>query len=446
MSSNKNSQKTKNKSKNILPLIGTPNQTNKKTKDNTNFKNEEQVKIELKGKNPNSKININQTKTSEYKAINENIEEQKINENGKEKNNYKIINSRNINNDKNLNPVNKTYNKNKNIEIINEIGKTEIKQNKLIQSRYKIIFVFRNEDFYISVKPDMTINNLRLTISKLINLDTKQISMIYDDKEIDSLNDYKTVYNYFNFKKLRARPIIYIKKKFIFNNNNIDSSNSFLFKKNFNNKVKITNFPSNGDNTITMEEEINNIVNNFFKNYSSYGDITSENNQYKIEGENENKKDNNTNTNNTYIIAFPSPDLAFDFNRYFNSLKLINSQYKDTKSKIISMIKRGSEYKIKNNSNNNSPKGNIRYGIDYNLDENDLTKRNSNILRLIRNNYLQRKNLKKEKNNSQIYVNISGPYLSSFEKERIEEKENKKKWINQEGFISCVGKYSGIQL
>jgi hypothetical protein len=272
----------------------------------------------------------------------------------------------------------------------------------------------------------MTINNLRLTISKLINLDTKQISMIYDDKEIDSSNDYKTVYNYFNFKKLRARPIIYIKKKFIFNNNNIDSSNSFLFKKNFNNKVKITNFPSNGDNTITMEEEINNIVNNFFKNYSSYGDITSENNQYKIEGENENKKDNNTNTNNTYIIAFPSPDLAFDFNRYFNSLKLINSQYKDTKSKIISMIKRGSEYKIKNNSNNNSPKGNIRYGIDYNLEENDLTKRNSNILRLIRNNYLQRKNLKKEKNNSQIYVNISGPYLSSFEKERIEEKEKKK--------------------
>ena len=209
MSSNKNSQKTKNKSKNILPLIGTPNQTNKKTKDNTNFKNEEQVKIELKGKDPNSKININQTKTLKYNSIDENIEEQKINENGKEKNNYKIINSRNINNDIKLNSINKTVNKIGNAEIINEVGNSNIKQNKIIQNVYKIIFVFRNEDFYLSVKPNTTIKNLRLTISKLINLDISQIAMIYEDKEIDYLNDFKTVNTFFNFKKLRARPIIY---------------------------------------------------------------------------------------------------------------------------------------------------------------------------------------------------------------------------------------------
>ena len=67
-------------------------------------------------------------------------------------------------------------------------------------------------------------------------------------------------------------------------------------------------------------------------------------------------------------------------------------------------------------------------------------------MKLIRNNFLKRKLLKKEKNNSQIFINISGPYLSSFDKDIIEQKENKKKWINPEGFISCVGKYSGIQL
>ena len=110
------------------------------------------------------------------------------------------------------------------------------------------------------------------------------------------------------------------------------------------------------------------------------------------------------------------------------------------------MKKKVSENKIKLNSKNDSPKGHLRYGIDYNLEENNLKKRNSNFLKLIRKNYLQRKELKKEKNNSQIYVNVSGPYLSSFEKERLEEKENKKKWINPEGFIACVGKYSGKKL
>ena len=80
------------------------------------------------------------------------------------------------------------------------------------------------------------------------------------------------------------------------------------------------------------------------------------------------------------------------------------------------------------------------------MEENNLKKRNSNILKLIRKNYLQRQQLKKEKNKSQIYVNISGPYFSPFEKERLEEKENKKKWIIPEGFISRVGKYSGKKL
>ena len=110
------------------------------------------------------------------------------------------------------------------------------------------------------------------------------------------------------------------------------------------------------------------------------------------------------------------------------------------------MKKRKSEFKLKNNNNNKNTPKNLRYGIDYNLDEVNLTKRNSNMLKLIRKNYLMRKELKKEKNNSQIFVNISGPYLSVFDKERLEEKENKKKWINPSGFISCVGKYSGIQL
>ena len=450
MSKNKNTLKirnkeesSENKSKNVLPLIGIQNKSNKnnnlannKINKNKNFQNIEQAKIELKGMEPEPSSDLNP------------IKEESSENNEITRDNYKFIYSRNINNDNKLKINSKTENKINNIEIINELGKNGLKHHKLVPNLYKIIFVFRNEDFYISVKPKSTIKNLRLAISKLINIDIKQISMVYEDKEISTSDDDKTVNIFFNFKKLRSRPIIYIKKKFISNNASTDALSNFLFKKNYNNKVKITNFPSITDIKIPIEENINNFINEFFKKNSSVnlGDnnTNNENNLYKIETGNENEEDQKN--NNIYIIGFPSPDLAFDFNRYLNSQKIINPIFKDIKSNIISMNKRSYELKkSKSNSKNNSPK-NLRYGIDYNLDENNLTKRNSNFLKLIRKNYLMRKELKREKNNSQIFVNVSGPYLSSFDKERIEEKENRKKWINPEGFISCVGKYSGIQL
>ena len=456
MSKNKNfkikndGESLENKSKTILPMIGTSNKSGNKnstinnTYNKNNFQNIEQVEIELRGKHPTSKSNIDHIKNTNNKSMIESKEERNIKQKEINRSNYKLIYSRNIGKGNKLMPNNKTHNKINNVEIINELKKSEIEHNKINQNIYKLIVVFRNEDFYISVKLNSLIKDLRLAISKLINLDISQISMVYEDKQIDISNDFKTVNEYFNLRKMRSRPIIYLKKKFVSNNTTIDGSSNFLFKKNYNNKVKITNFPSIYDVNVPLEENINKVINNFFKNNSSLGDETqSENGQYRIEGGNENTEDKKD--NNTYIIGFSSPDLAFDFNRYLNSLKLINPIYKDIKSNIISMKKKSSDLKLKN-GNNNSPKGNIRYGIDYNLDEINLTKRNDNILKLIRNNFLVRQQLKREKNNSQIYVNVSGPYLSSFDKERIKEKENKKKWINPKGFISCVGKYSGIQL
>jgi len=354
-------------------------------------------------------------------------------------NNYKIIFTKNTSDNKLL-PNNKGLKKNISVKTIDEVRKSQRKYNIFSITAYKIILVFRNEDFYISVKPDTKIKNLKLTISKLVDLDIKQMAMIYEDKEIDPSNDEKTVDDFFNFKKLKVRPILYIKKKFM--SSYTDEYSPNYFKSNFNNKVKITNFPSFESN-----ENINKIINNFFKINISFNDTPREYNQYKIQKEKNNLNFEDYICDNIYIIGFPSPNLAFDFNRYINSLKLINPIYKDTKSKIISMKKKdNSEKKLRNNNNKNSPKINLRYGIDYNLEENNLTKRNSNILRLIRKRFLQRKQLTKERNKSQLYINASGPYLSSFDKDIIEQKENKKKWINPEGFISCVGKYSGIQL
>jgi len=453
MSNVKKIQNNKNTKKNsadskcniIFPIIESPRQNNK-MKDISRNKTNERPLMKTIGKknitNTGNKINkisnsiSNIFKTPENDSLKD-VKEEKPGQNTT--NNYKIIFTKNTSDNKLL-PNNKGLKKNISVKTIDEVGKSQRKYNIFSISAYKIILVFRNEDFYISVKPDTKIKNLKLTISKLVDLDIKQMAMIYEDKEIDPSNDEKTVDDFFNFKKLKVRPILYIKKKFM--SSYTDEYSPNYFKSNFNNKVKITNFPSFESN-----ENINKIINNFFKINISFNDTPREYNQYKIQKEKNNLNFEDYICDNTYIIGFPSPNLAFDFNRYINSLKLINPIYKDTKSKIISMKKKdNSEKKLKNNSNKNSPKINLRYGIDYNLEENNLTKRNSNILRLIRKRFLQRKQLTKEKNKSQLYINASGPYLSSFDKDIIEQKENKKKWINPEGFISCVGKYSGIQL
>ena len=125
-------------------------------------------------------------------------------------------------------------------------------------------------------------------------------------------------------------------------------------------------------------------------------------------------------------------------------MKLFNEIFKDVKSNVIQNPKK--ILKIK--TNQNTLRTTLKYGIDYGLEEDkNLTKRNNKILKLLRINFLKKEQLKKlRRNNSQSNITCVGPYLSLMDKERLEEKENRKKWISPEGFISCVGKYSGIQI
>ena len=60
--------------------------------------------------------------------------------------------------------------------------------------------------------------------------------------------------------------------------------------------------------------------------------------------------------------------------------------------------------------------------------------------------FIKRKNRKFKRNYSQPFISQVDHFFSIFDKARLEEKENKKKWLYPEGFISCIGKYSGIQL
>ena len=356
---------------------------------------------------------------------------------------------------------NKILKSSDNINIQNHIEKTEVKiidevkQNlkridAIKKKVYKIIFVFRNEDFYVTVKLNTLIKNMRNAICQLIGMNVKKISLMYQDVEIDESYDEKTVEEYFNLKFIKYRPIVYIKKKFILE---AETSPFNIIPKNYNYKVKVQNFPISREKNFESSDSIDNIVNNFFKSYYS---VNNNNNNleniyhYKIENvlldnnPEEEKKDPNENDNPSYIVCFSSQDIAFDFNRYINALKLVNNIFKDIKAIIIQNPKKV----LKLKTNQNTVRTTIKYGIDYGLeDETDLKKRNSKLLKLVRINFLKKEQLKKvRRNNSQSNITGVGPYLSSIDKERLEEKENRKKWMSPEGFISCVGKYSGIQI
>ena len=360
----------------------------------------------------------------------------------------------------------------KEVKIIDEVTKNSKRIQVIKKKVYKIIFVYNNEDFYITVKLNTLIKNVRNSICQLIGLNINKISLVYNDVVIDESHDNKTVDEFFNLKNIKFRPIVYIIKK---RSIEMESSHFNIIPKNYNYKIRIQNYPINQENNFQSKDNLDNIINNFFKNYYS---VNNNNNNleniyhYKIEEEslNENEEEEEEKEEEeeeekeeekdekeekeenkkpieevipTYIVCFSSQDIAFDFNRYINILKIVNPIFKEVKSNIIIPRK-----VIKTRNKPNTIKGFIKYGVDYGLEEGmDLRKRNSKILKLVRQKYLKKEELRKlQKSSSQESITGIGPYLSILDKERLQRKEDKKKWINPDGFISCVGKYSGIKL
>ena len=197
---NKNTKKSSDiKSNIIFPIIESPRQNNKmrnvsRNKTNERTKNIAKANIINTGNKINKENNSisNLFKNPKNVSLQNEKEEIKQNPNQNQTDNYKIIFTKNSSDNKLL-PNNKTMKKNISVKTINEVGKIQRRYNIFSLNVYKIILVFRNEDFYISVKPDTKIKNLRLTISKLVDLDIKQMAMIYEDKEIDPSNDDKTL-------------------------------------------------------------------------------------------------------------------------------------------------------------------------------------------------------------------------------------------------------------
>lgn len=309
--------------------------------------------------------------------------------------------------------INDDNKKNTKVKIVNENVKTGVEPMKKRIS-YKIIFIYRNQDYYITIKQNSKISDIKEIISKEINLDKDKIILIYNDKEIDDLKRNVPVNTIINFAKLKSRPIIHVKKRYVNNLNSLINSNIYKFNLlNYENKIKIINYPTMSNSNLTADEDLFNIVSEFCKNNS----ITS---AFQIER-------NDDNPDSIYhLIYFASSDIVFDFNRYFTSLKISNPLFKDTKA-VMLLSKRKNNYNI-NNTVENKRLRRRSYKEVY-----EERRKNGEIKRNLLNMNINR------------FINNTGPYITPYDQFKLDEKENKKKWLNPKGFISSVNKYSGVK-
>lgn len=358
--------------------------------------------------------------------------------------------------------VNQLKNSSSKAKIIDELPKNEIYEVKNIKTVYRLVFVFKNEDGFINVKPDLKIINVIKRISKKIGIPQEKFYIKYND-DIISEKDYDTtVKQFFDFPKNKSRPILYVKMKTSNNNNsftnNTNLSNSYdalnksnLYgKSSYLNKVRITNYPSSLDLNVSPDDDIYNIVNSFFKELKINSDfyVEKKEEEKKQNVHQENLEDDNfaisDNINTICYVSFPTPDIAFDFKRYLTILKLINPTFKDIKMELLI----GSRKSSKKNKQIFTEEHNIKnlMGIYKGLEGENPEAKNKEVIAKIRNNYIN--NQMNKINNINIYrygyLNSASPYSTPYEEVIKEKHENRKKWLNPKGFISSVNKYSGI--
>ena len=366
-------------------------------------------------------------------------------------------------------------------QVIDELPINHVRESKVVDTIYKIVYVFNNIDYYLKVKPMVKMIDIINKICKKTKMPSDKLCFNYNEYEITEKYYDMTVKEFFNFPINKSRPIIYVKiKQIISSSPKINSEYSLFNNKIYPHKVKIINFPEtyiNSDNN----EDINSIINNFYKDINIEPAFTYER-QYKTKKDNtsrinietdnnaevsnlnaksyiyeENKTEpnvnnkNNANENCTYIVSFPTSNIAFDFNRYMSSLKLLKPKFKKMKTQII-LSKKKSPNKNKNINEIEDRKylNNYNYRYDTYLEENNLKKRNKiEVLNMICNNFQNNKinRLIRSSNNSSIYLKIQSPYSTPYDERVKDNIENKKKWLNKKGFISSVNKnYNGLYI
>ena len=366
-------------------------------------------------------------------------------------------------------------------QVIDELPINHVRKYKVVDIIYKIVYVYNNIDYYLKVKPKVKMIDLINKIYKNTKMPLDKLCFIYNEYEITEKYYDMTVKEFFNFPINKSRPIIYVKdKQVIASNPKIRSDYSLFNNKIYPHKVKIINFPETYINS-ENNEDINSIINSFYKDINIEPDFACER-QYKTKKdnsshinieENDNAEISNLNTksyiyeknktepnasnkinadeNATYLIGFPTSNIAFDFNRYMNSLKLLKPKFKDMKTQImLSKKKSPNKNKKRNEVEERKYLNNYNYRYDTYLEENDLKKRNKiEVLNMISNNFQNSRinRLIRSSNNSSLYLKIQSPYSTPFDEQVKDNIENKKKWLYKKGFISSVNKnYSGLNI
>ena len=360
--------------------------------------------------------------------------------------------------------VNKLKNNSSQAKIIDELPKNKIYEIKNVKTVYRLVYVFKNEDGFINVKPDTKIINVIKRISKKINTPPEKFYIKYNENTLTETDNDLTVKQYFDFPKNKSRPILYIKMKSL-NNANANTNNNYLSnsydainksnlygKSSYINKVKITNYPSMVNINVSANDDIYNIVNAFFKEVKINSDFYVERKEQEKKYYSQpviEEEDNlalNDNTIIIYYVSFPTPDIAFDFKRYLTILKLVNPTFKDIKLELVIGHKKSNK-KIKKLIIE-EPSKNTLMGIYSNLEASNPLEKNKEVIAKIRNNYINSQMHKI--NNINIYrygyLNSASPYSTPYEEVIKEKHENRKKWLNPKGFISSVNKYSGVNL
>jgi hypothetical protein len=354
-------------------------------------------------------------------------------------------------------------------KIIDELPKNELYDSKKIKTAYRLVFVFRNEDVNINVKPETKLINVFKKISAKINMPLEKIYINYNDRTLTEKDYETTVKKFFDFPKNKSRPILYVRlksftdnsaSKYNYLNNSSDAINksNYYSKTNYSNKVKISNYPSLIDINVSPNDDIHNIINSFLKESKINSDF------YVERKEEQKEPDININTNESnildsniletsenvsiiYIVGFPTPDVAFDFNRYMSILKLVNPTFKNIKIKLL-MNSRKSSLRKNNQYDYEEQKKCSLIGIYSNVEATNPEEKNIKVIAKIRDNFINNQMYKMNNMNMYRYgyLNSASPYITPYDEVIKEKHENKKRWLNPRGFISSVNKYSGINL
>ena len=361
-----------------------------------------------------------------------------------------------------INSLNNNLNQAK---IIDELPKNELYDSKKIKIAYRLVFVFKNEDVSINVKPEIKLINVIKKICSKIKVSLEKIYIKYNDKTLTEKDYESTVKQFFDFPKNKSRPILYIKlksltedivNKYNYLNKSSDSINKskYYTKTSYPNKVKITNYPSLIDINVSANDDIYNIINDFLKEAKIISDFFVERKEDKKENDvNLNSNESNEQDSNMieanenvciiYIVGFPTPDVAFDFNRYMNILKLVNPSFKNIKINLLIGNKKSLK---KNKQIEYEEQKKSLIGIYSKIDATNPEEKNIKVIAKIRDNFIN--NQMHKMNNINIYrygyLNSASPYITPYDEVIKEKHENKKRWLNPRGFISSVNKYSGI--